>query len=177
MPIRSTARCLFAVLACLAATPLAAGRETDSGAAIERFFEGHLVAEGTYQDLRAGTTRQLHVDSVGAWRDGSFHIATDTHFSDGERRQFEWTFRPAGPGRYTGYRADLIGTARAVVAGNEITLKYRAHIATKDGATHDVNFDETYIARGPDTFENTISVSWLFFHVGEAHVLIHRAAK
>jgi len=157
------------------AAPSAAHAAGAGGRSISDFFLGHLVADGTYQDLRAGSNRHVHVDIHGSQRGQAFVVSTNTSFSDGERRNKTWTFKPAGPGRYIGYRPDLIGTASAQVNGDAIDLTYRAHVPAKDGKAYDLNFVERYVVRGPGELDNTMRITFLFVQVGEAHLAIHKA--
>jgi len=83
-------------------------------------------------------------------------------------------FSKVAEGRYVGQRADLIGEANVVAHGNRIEITYRAHVPTKDGKTHDLNFKETFVFTQSGTADYQLHVSLLFVPVGDAHLTVRK---
>ena len=80
-------------------------------------------------------------------------------------------------GQYVGQRADLIGSAKVGAQGNKIEIAYRAHVPTKDGETHDLDFKETFVFTQSGTADYRVAVSILFIPVGEAHLTIRKQPR
>jgi len=138
------------------------------------FLSGHLTATGHFQNYHDGSTRGVRVDIHGAPVGNAFKLVEDTVYSDGEKQHRVWRFSKVTEGRYVGQRADLIGEANVVAHGNRIEITYRAHVPTKDGKTHDLNFKETFVFAQSGTADYQLHVSLLFVPVGDAHLTVRK---
>ena len=166
-------RCLhFGLLAAtIMSLPVFAGEKSRD---LATFFSGRLSAKGQFQNFHDGTTRGVRVDIRGAPDGDTFKLVQNTTYSDGEKQHKVWRFSKVGEGRYVGQRADLIGPASVVAQGNKIEIAYRARISTKDGKTHELNFEETYLFTRPDTATYWLRASLLFIPIGEARLIIRK---
>lgn len=59
-------------------------------------------------------------------------------------------------------------------SGNKIEIAYRAHVPTKDGKTHDLNFKETFVFTQSGTADYRLRVSLLSIPVGEAQLTVRK---
>ena len=119
----------------------------------------------------------MRVDIYGA-RDGdAFKLVEDTAYSDGEKHHWVWRFSKVVEGRYVGRRHGLIGQAMVEASGNKIEIAYRAHVPTKDGKTHDLNFKETFVFTQSGTADYRLRVSLLSIPVGEAHLTVRKRPR
>ncbi|WP_171015240.1 DUF3833 family protein [Methylocystis sp. B8] len=141
------------------------------------FFSGRLTAKGEFKNFHDGSTRGVRVNIRGAPDGDSFKLIEDTTYSDGEKQYKVWRFTKIGEGRYVGQRADLVGPASVVAQGNNIEIAYRARVSTKDGKTHELNFNETYLFTQPGTATYSLRVSLLFIPMGEAHLTIRKQPR
>ncbi len=138
------------------------------------FLSGHLTAVGQFQNYHDGSTRGVRVDIHGAPVGAAFKLVEDTVYSDGEKQHRVWRFSKVAEGRYVGQRADLIGQANVEAHGNRIEIAYRAHVPTKDGEIHDLNFKETFVFTQIGTADYQLHVSLLFVPVGDAHLTVRK---
>ena len=138
------------------------------------FLSGNLTASGQFQNYHDGSTRGVRVDIHGAPVGNAFKLVEDTVYSDGEKQHRVWRFSKVAEGRYVGQRADLIGEANVVAHGNRIEITYRAHVPTKDGKTHDLNFMETFVFTQSGTADYQLHVSLLFVPIGDAHLTVRK---
>ena len=167
---------LFAVLITLSVIRSPAFAQ-DGSRDLATFFSGHLTASGQFQNLFSGGTRGVQVDIHGAPEPGGFKLIEDIVYSDGEKHRWLWRFTKMAEGRYVGEGTDLIGVAKIEAQGNTIDIAYRAHFLTKDGATHDLDFRQTYIFSQSGTVDMRLSVSLLFVPLGEAHLTVRKLAN
>lgn len=146
----------------------------DKSGDLATFLSGHLTAKGQFQNFHDGSNRGVRVDIHGTPHGNLFKLVEDTVYSDGEKQHRVWRFSKIAEGRYVGQRADLIGQATVEALGNRIEIAYRAHVPTKDGVTHDLNFKETFIFTQSGTADYQLRVSLLFVLVGEAHLTVRK---
>jgi len=163
---------IAALLAAAVIASPAIAQEKSRGLAA--FLSGHLTATGQFQNYHDGSTRGVRVDIHGAPVGDAFKLVEDTVYSDGEKQHRVWRFSKVAEGRYVGQRADLIGEANVVAHGNRIEITYRAHVPTKDGKTHDLNFMETFVFTQSGTADYQLHVSLLFVPVGDAHLTVRK---
>jgi len=141
------------------------------------FLSGHLTATGQFQNYLDGSTRGVRVDIYGSPDGDAFKLVEDTAYSDGEKHHWVWRFSKVADGRYVGRRHGLIGQAVVEASGNKIEIAYRAHVPTKDGKTHDLNFKETFVFTQSGTADYRLRVSLLSIPVGEAHLTVRKRAR
>ena len=169
-------RSRYAVLlaASVIASPAFAQEKTGD---LATFLSGHLTATGQFKNYRDGSTRGVRVEIHGA-RDGdAFKLIEDTAYSDGEKHHWVWRFSKVAEGRYVGQRANLIGRAKVEAHGNKIEIAYRARVPTKDGKTHNLSFNETFVFTQSGTADYRLRVSLLSIPVGEAHLTVRKRPR
>lgn len=166
----------FAVLLLisLVASPAFAREKSN---ALETFLSGHLTAAGQFQNYHDGSTRGVRVDLHGASNGAAFRLVEDTVYSDGEKQHRVWRFSKVGEGLYVGQRSDLIGHATVATHGDRIDIAYRAHVPTKDGKIHDLDFKETFVFTQSGTADYRLSLSLGFIPVGQAHLAIRKLPR
>jgi hypothetical protein len=162
----------IAVLSAVSVASLASAE--DQSRDLATFFGGHLTATGQFQNYGDGSTRGLRVDIHGAPDRDAFKLIEDTVYSDGEKNHWVWRFAKVAAGQYVGQRAGLIGSAKVEAQGNKIEIAYRAHVQTKDGEIHDLDFKETFVFTNSETIDYGVAISILFIPVGEAHLTIRK---
>jgi hypothetical protein len=162
----------FAILAASGVISSALAR--DGSPDLVAFFSGHLSAAGTFQNHFDGSTRGVRIDVHGVRSPRGFKLIEDTVYSDGEKHRSLWTLSKVAEGQYVGEGTDLIGLAKIQAQGNEIDIAYRAHVATKDGKIHDLDFKQTYIFNRPGTADYRVTVSFLFVPIGDAYMTIRK---
>ena len=171
--IRCSRYAVLLAASVIASTAFAQEKSRD----LTTFFSGHLTATGQFHNYHDGSTRGVRVDIYGA-RDGdAFKLVEDTAYSDGEKHHWVWRFSKVADGRYVGRRHGLIGQAVVEASGNKIEIAYRAHVPTKDGKTHDLNFKETFVFTQSGTADYRLRVSLLSIPVGEAHLTVRKRAR
>jgi hypothetical protein len=138
------------------------------------FFTGRVTGEGTTRNLRSGVTRGVKAVLNGRPQGDVFLLRQDVTFSDGERRIRQWRFRRS-PNGYVGVAQDVIGEAGLVLSGEGARLTYKARM-TVDGATHDLNFDETMRFAGANRVTNSINVKFWMLSVAELQLTLQKRA-
>jgi hypothetical protein len=162
----------FAILAASGVISVAFAQ--DGSRDLATFFSGHLSAAGTFQNHFDGSTRGVRVDVHGAPGPRGFKLIEDTVYSDGEKHRSLWTFSKVAEGQYIGEGTDLIGFAKVQAQGDGIEIVYRAHVTTKDGKIHDLDFKQTYIFNQSGTADYRVKVSFLFVPVGDACMTLRK---
>ncbi len=107
---------------------------------LEGFFAGRTVGTGGFTSAIAGIDRRLTVRTTGRWDGKTLTLVEDFLYADGERDRKTWRFTKIAPGRYTGTREDVVGTADVVQDGNTVKLTYTADLPSKDGSTTRLTF-------------------------------------
>ena len=149
----------------------------DKSRDLANFLSGHLTATGQFQNYLDGSTRGVRVDIHGARDGNAFKLIEDTAYSDGEKHHWVWRFSKVAEGRYVGQRANLIGRAKVEAHGNKIEIAYRARVPTKDGKTHNLSFNETFVFTQSGTADYRLRVSLLSIPVGEAHLTVRKRPR
>ena len=166
---------------CLVAVSPAAARSpapvTPGPLVLEEFFRGPLVAEGEFVNARDGTRRSVRVRMRGDWDGRVLTLVEDFVFSDGEKDRKTWRFTRIGEGRYTGTREDVIGEALVRQVGNDVLLDYTATVRTAGGTGFPIRFADRLTLTDKRTVLNTATLSYLFFHVGDVRLAIHRLGR
>ena len=91
---------------------------------VEAFFLGETAGLGTLW-IRTRGAQTVRVSSVGTAQDGALRLRQSVRLGDAEPYERVWTFRPAGPGRYTGTLTEARGPISAQVTGNRLDIRYR----------------------------------------------------
>jgi hypothetical protein len=138
-----------------------------------RAFEGRTVATGVFSSDIAGVKRAFRATLDGSLSGGVLTVVERFTFADGKRDRKTWRFTPTGPGRWSGTREDVIGTADVVEDGAVIRLSYIATVETSAGPLP-VAFSDIIYRGKSGTLINTATVSALGIPVGSVALTIKR---
>ena len=139
------------LLAVLAAGTLALGcasapTPTDYAAekpvlALEKYFNGELVAHGLFTDRGGKVVRRFTVLMKCSWTGDEGVLDEDFTYSDGKKERRVWRLKKQPGGRYTGTADDVVGTAQGQAAGNAFQWAYTLRLPV-DGSIYEVQFDD-----------------------------------
>lgn len=166
-----TRACIVIVLSCLAAACAGPPRVTLAPDArtfdLVTFFTGRTVGEGAFRSGIAGIDRPFKVFTRGTWNGRTLTLVEDFEFADGERDRKTWRFTRVSPGRYTGTREDVIGTADVFQEGKTVRLNYSADVRGKDGRTTRLDFADVIAYLDDRRVLNRATVSLAGLPIGE----------
>ncbi len=138
--------------------------------AIEEALAGRTVARGEFRAI-TGAKRPFTATLDGTWDGRVLTLVEDFQFDDGERDRKTWRLEQVGPGRFTGTREDVVGTAAGFQDGNVFRLEYDVRLGGRTVRFRDV------LALTPDgDVLNNATVGWFGLRVGSVSLLIQRAA-
>jgi hypothetical protein len=100
--------------------PVVSQRDLD----IETFFDGHLVAQGQFQDVFGKVRRQFVVDIQGDWDGERLRLVENFVYEDGSKEQRIWTLKKTGPESWEGTAPGVIGKAIGVEQGDRFNWRY-----------------------------------------------------
>ena len=139
------------LLAALAAGTLALGCAsapvpTDYAAekpvlALEKYFNGELVAHGIFTDRGCKVVRRFTVLMKCSWSGEDGVLDEDFTYSDGKKERRVWRLKKLPDGRYTGTADDVVGTAQGQASGNAFRWAYTLRLPV-DGSVYEVQFDD-----------------------------------
>ena len=139
------------LLAALAAGTLALGCAsapvpTDYAAekpvlALEKYFNGELVAHGIFTDRGGKVVRRFTVLMKCSWSGDDGVLDEDFTYSDGKKERRVWRLKKLPDGRYTGTADDVVGTAQGQASGNAFRWAYTLRLPV-DGSVYEVQFDD-----------------------------------
>jgi hypothetical protein len=141
-------RSLLAVLAAgmLALGCASAPTPTDYAAekpvlALEKYFNGELVAHGLFTDRGGKVVRRFTVLMKCSWTGDDGVLDEDFTYSDGKKERRVWRLKKLPDGRYTGTADDVVGTAQGQASGNAFQWAYTLRLPV-DGSVYEVQFDD-----------------------------------
>ena len=141
---------------------------------LRTYFNGTIEGHGAFLDRSGEVKRRFVVSIKATWAGEVGTLDEDFIWSDGEKEKRVWTLKPAGPGRWTGTAADVMGEARGVVAGNALNWRYTFLLKTKDGKTYDIDFDDWMYLIDERVMLNRAVMSFWGFRVGEVLISFNR---
>ena len=164
------------LLAALAAGTLALGCAsapvpTDYAAekpvlALEKYFNGELVAHGIFTDRGGKVVRRFTVLMKCSWSGDDGVLDEDFIYSDGTQQKRIWRLKRFPDGRYTGTADDVIGEALGQARGNAFNWKYTLALPV-DGKVWNVEFDDWMYLMDGRVMLNTAVMSKWGFRLGE----------
>lgn len=140
----------FALSGCTGKPGLNDAPMTDRDFALEKFFDGRLVARGQFQDVFGTVRRQFTVNITGDWDGERLLLTEDFVYEDGSTEQRVWTLRKTGPvtadQTWEGTAPGVIGTATGQEKVDRFNWRYTIDlpIPSADGpaSTLRVSFDD-----------------------------------
>lgn len=146
--------------------------------ALERFFDGKLVARGQFQDVFGTLRRQFTVQIAGDWDGERLRLVEDFVYEDGSTEQRVWTLRKVGPVTadqvWEGTAPGVIGTAKGAEQGDRFNWRYTIDlpVPSAEGAASvtRVSFDDWMWAQGPDRLFNRAYMKRFGLDVGDVSI-------
>lgn len=109
--------------------------------ALERYFNGRVLAHGMFQKRGGEVVRRFTVVMDCHW-DGDQGVLDETFtYSDGEVQRRVWRLTRHADGRYTGRADDVVGEAQGQVSGNAFRWNYTLRLPV-DGRVYEVQMDD-----------------------------------
>jgi len=138
-----------------------------------RFFSQPVKAWGIFQKRSGEVAKRFEVN-ISSRREGEKLILDERFlYSDGTRQQRIWTLTPDGPGRWRGRADDVVGEARAELAGNALRWRYVLNQPV-DGSVYEVSFDDWMYLMDEDTLINRSSMSKFGVELGQVTLFFRR---
>ncbi|WP_127995772.1 DUF3833 domain-containing protein [Piscinibacter defluvii] len=113
--------------------------------ALERYFDGLVLAHGIFTDRSGKVVRRFTVRMDCTWKGDEGVLDEAFTYSDGSTQRRVWRLkklRGAGnEGRYTGTADDVVGTAQGQAAGNAFQWAYTLRLPVDD-KVYEVQFDD-----------------------------------
>ena len=164
---------LLALTACATRppTPKAAAAPFD----LVRDLGGATTARGEFSTI-FGARRGFNATLEGRLEGQTFVLTEQFAFDDGEKDVKTWRLTPAGPGRWTGTREDVVGTAVGYIDGNAFRLEYLVDIKRKNGKSTRVRFRDVLVRTSSGIVLNKAIVSYFGAPIGKVELTISRTA-
>lgn len=115
-------------------------RDEQPALALDRFFNGQLVAYGMVQNFSGKVTRRFRADITAHWQGEQGILDERFVFSDGEQQQRCWRLTKQG-NHYRGTAEDIVGEARGEVQGNALNWRYTLQVPV-NGKVWDIALDD-----------------------------------
>ena len=141
--------------------------------ALERFFNGELVAYGMVQDRTGRVLRRFKVDMVGRWEGNRGVLEEDFFYDDGETQRRVWYLEKGPDGRYSGTAADVVRPASGQTRGYALNWRYTLAVPV-DGRVWHLDFNDWMYLLDEDRLINRAVMSKWGFRVGEVTLWIER---
>ncbi len=109
--------------------------------ALERYFNGVVLAHGIFTDRSGKVVRRFTVRMDCTWTGDEGVLDEAFTYSDGSTQRRIWRLKKLPDGRYTGTADDVVGTAQGQAAGNAFQWAYTLRLPV-DGKVYDVQFDD-----------------------------------
>ncbi len=109
--------------------------------ALERYFNGLVLAHGIFTDRSGKVVRRFTVRMDCTWTGDEGVLDEAFTYSDGSTQRRIWRLKKLPDGRYTGTADDVVGTAQGQAAGNAFQWAYTLRLPV-DGKVYDVQFDD-----------------------------------
>ncbi|MEL6751436.1 MAG: DUF3833 family protein [Pseudomonadota bacterium] len=138
----------------------------------EDYFRGKTVGYGRFTAIN-GLDRSFKVDLNGIWNGKTLKLIEKFIYDDGERDTKIWYFTKTAPGRYTGTRDDVEGTAEVRIRGNTARFGYKLFLDAEN-RSNKVRFRDKMVLKDDGTVLNTATVFKTILPVGRVTVVFAR---
>ncbi|NJR20564.1 MAG: DUF3833 domain-containing protein [Hyphomonadaceae bacterium] len=143
---------------------------------LEEYFKGKTTAWGVFQDRRGTLIRQFKVDIDGTWEGNVLTLDERFTYADGAKEQRIWTIRKTGPNTYEGTAGDVVGVAKGLVQGNQLSWIYDVELNI-DGRKVVVTFDDRMWLQPDGILINRAKVKKFGIVFGEATIVFQSPNK
>jgi hypothetical protein len=144
-------------------------RDASPALRLESYFEGRVLAWGSFEDRFGYVRRQFSVEIEGHWDGNELVLHEDFSYSDGEKQTRVWHIRLDGANGYTGQADDIIGAARGQVAGNALNWQYTMELPVGQSKWR-VQFDDWMLLQPGGVMLNRARVSKWGLRIGEVRL-------
>ncbi|AWB47474.1 DUF3833 domain-containing protein [Gemmobacter aquarius] len=146
--------------------------------ALERFFDGRLVARGQFQDVFGTVRRSFVVQLVGDWDGERLRLVEDFTYEDGSTEQRIWTLQKVGPvtadQAWEGTAPGVIGIAKGQEKGDRFNWAYTIDLpvpqANGPAGVSRVSFDDWMWAQSEDRLFNRAYMKKYGLDVGDVSI-------
>jgi hypothetical protein len=105
------------------------------------FFNGELDSWGVFVGWNGVPRQQFEMHAEASWEGNKGQMHEFFHFTDGTKRERQWTFVKTDDAHFIGTAPDVIGEARGVVSGDTLHWVYTINLSV-GGKTRSVRFDD-----------------------------------
>lgn len=148
-------------------------RGTDPQFKLEEFFNGKLLAWGTFQDYSGKVNRRFRVEMIGTWDGDKGVLDEDFFYADGEVQKRIWRLTKLSEGKYQGEADDIVGIAKGEVEGFALKWEYTMALPVDDDVYH-LHFSDWMYLVDENNLINRASVTKFGIEVGEVTLLIQK---
>lgn len=143
---------------------------------LKSYFDGPVMAQGTFQDRSGKVIRRFTVQMNASWQGDTGVL--DEHFSydDGEKQRRVWTLKKLPDGRYTGTADDVVGQASGRTEGFALFWDYTLRLPV-DGTVYEVRFDDWMYQLDERTVLNHSVMSKWGIKLGEVTLFFRKGAQ
>ncbi len=142
--------------------------------ALEKFFDGPVVAHGQFQDRFGEVRRRFAVDVDGSWDGETLTLVEDFRYNDGQTERRVWSLRKTGPDTWTGTAPGVIGAARGETRGDTFNWRYSIDLPDESGGFR-ADFDDWMWRLDDRRLLNRAYVSRFGVDLGEVIIFFERA--
>ena len=153
--------------------PPAPDASVSQGFTLERDLAGANTASGRFRNTLTGAERPFTARLNGRWNGQVLTLDERFDFADGKRDHKTWRLTRIAPGRWSGTREDVVGTATGYQDGASFRLSYDADLTSQGSATV-VHFEDVLTKVAPGRVANSATVSKFGVPVGEVELTIQR---
>ncbi|WP_370400347.1 DUF3833 domain-containing protein [Sulfitobacter sp. JB4-11] len=140
---------------------------------IEEFFDGHVVAQGQFQDIFGTVRRRFDVDIQGTWDGRTLTLVEDFVYADATTEQRIWRMQKTGADTWTGTADGVIGQARGVARGDTFNWVYRIDLPVPDGTLR-VDFNDWLWMLSDNRVFNRAYMSRYGVDIGEVQITFEK---
>jgi len=139
-----------------------------------RDLGGTSVARGEFSTV-FGARRGFTATLDGRMEGTTFVLAETFAYDDGEKDMKTWRLTPAGPGKWSGTREDVVGTATGYMDGGAFRLEYLVDIKRKNGKSTRVQFRDVLVRTSSGDVLNKAIVVYFGVPIGKVDLSIVRS--
>ena len=140
---------------------------------LERDLAGSNTASGRFRNRLTGEERAFTARLNGRWDGRVLTLDERFYFADGKRDRKTWRLSRVAPGRWSGTREDVVGTASGYQDGSSFRLSYDADLTSQGSATV-VHFEDILTKVAPGRIANSATVSKFGVPVADVDLTIQR---
>ena len=141
--------------------------------ALDKFFNGNLIAHGFFKDRSNKVTKRFVVKMKASWKDKIGTLNEDFVYSDGSKFNRVWTFTKISENEYIGTAPDVIGKAHGVISGNTLFWNYVLKLVV-DKKEYEVSFEDWMYLIDDSTLLNQSYMSKFKVNLGQVVLSIRK---